>query len=317
MVLLLFAWEAAVRALDERRAHAAAIAGAIVALSFSVGVETALLLAGACVIAPLNWVARGAPARSSLLWFAAGLGFGLAMCGAVFIAMNATGVAACDSLSPAFVFAGFSGALALALVYSGSHFLISWQERLGALLLAGVVALGVVLFAYPACAAHPYAAMDPLVRAIWLKNAPESMPFASMLAQGWTAAIAFVPPIALGALALGLAIWKTQGLARRRWIAMAAAFAIAFASIFLEVRALTQLAVIGYWGAVFAGIAFARRMKAIGAMLFACILSGAGRVAAGPRAGADQHGRTYHRAYASCCAWRSLSPYLKAKSRRA
>jgi hypothetical protein len=104
--------------------------------------------------------------------------------------------------------------------------------------------------------------LDPLVRAIWLKNAPESMPFASMLAQGWTAAIAFVPPIALGALALGLAIWKTQGLARRRWIAMAAAFAIAFASIFLEVRALTQLAVIGYWGAVFAGIAFARRMKA-------------------------------------------------------
>lgn len=262
MVLLLFAWEAAIRALDERRAQAAAITGAIVALSFSVGVETALLLAGACVIAPLNWVARGAPARSSLLWFAAGLGFGLAVCGALFIAMSATGQAACDSLSSAFVFAGFSGALALALFYSGSHFLLSWQARLGALLLAGVVALGVVLFAYPVCAAHPYATMDPLVRAIWLENAPESMPFTSMLGQDWTAAIAFVPPIALGALALGLAIWKTQGLARRRWIAMAAAFAIAFATIFLEVRALTQLAVIGYWGAVFAGIAFARRIKA-------------------------------------------------------
>lgn len=262
MVLLLFAWEAAIRALDERRAHAAAIAGAIVAVSISISVETALMLACACALAPLNWVVCGKPARSSLLWLSGGLGFGLAVCGALFMATSATRVSACDSLSPAFVFAGFSGALALALLYFGSHFFISWQARLGALFLAGVVALGVVLFAYPACAAHPYATMDPLVRAIWLDNVPEAVPFATMLGQDWTAAIAFVPPIALGALALGSAIWKTQGLARRRWIAMAVAFAIAFATIFLEVRALTQLAVIGYWGAVFAGIAFARRMKA-------------------------------------------------------
>ena len=262
MVLLLFAWDAAIRSLDEERPHAAAMTGAIVALSFSVGVETALLLAGACALAPLNWVARGAPARSSLLWLSGGLGFGFAACGALFIATSATGQAACDSLSPAFVFAGFSGALAFAILYYSSRFLSSWQARFGALLLAGAVALGVLLFAYPACAAHPYAAMDPLVRAIWLENAPESTPFATMLAQDRAAAIAFVPPIALGALALGLAIGKTQGLARRRWIAMAAGFAIACVTISLEVRALTQLAVIGYWGAVFVGTIFARRMKA-------------------------------------------------------
>lgn len=262
MVLLLLSWESAVRALDGRRAHAAAVAGAIVAASISVSVETALMLAGACALAPLNWVARGAPARRPLLWLSGGLGAGLLLCGALFTATSATQEAVCDSLSPAFVVAGFSGALALAVLYSGSHFLLSWQARLGALILAGVVALGVVLFAYPACAVHPYAAVDPLVRAIWLENVPEAVPFATMLAQDWTAAIAFVPPIALGAVALGLAVWKTKGLARRRWIAMSAAFAIAFATIFLEVRALTQMAVIGYWGAVFVGIAFARRMKA-------------------------------------------------------
>lgn len=262
MVLLLFVWEAAVRALDERRAYAAAIAGALVALSISVSVETALLLAGACALAPMNWVARGEPARSALLWLAGGLGFGLFVCGALFIATSATGRAACDALSPAFVFAGFSGALAFALLYICSRYFSGWQARLGALLLAGGCALGTVLFAYPACAAHPYAAIDPLVRAIWLDNVPEAAPFVTMLAQDWTRAIAFVPPIALGALALGLAIWKTQGLARRRWIAMSAAFGIACATIFVEVRALTPLAVIGYWGAVFVGIAFARRMKA-------------------------------------------------------
>lgn len=273
MVLLLFACEAAVRALDDRRAHAAAITGAIVALSISISVETALMLACVCAFAPLNWAARGEPARSALLWLSGGLGAGLLACGALFMATSANGQAACDSLSPAFVFAGFSGALALALLYLGTPFLSAWQvfsgwqlqgwqARVAALVLAGGCTLGAVLLVYPACTAHPYTAIDPLVRAIWLDNVPEAVPFATMLAQDRAAAVAFVPPIGLGALALAFAVWRTKGLARRRWIAMAAAFAIAFATIFVEVRALTPLAVTGYWGAIFVGVAFARRMKA-------------------------------------------------------
>jgi hypothetical protein len=262
MVLLLFAWEAAVRALDERAAYAAAIVGALVALSISVGVETALMLAGACGLAPLNWVMRGAPARKALLWLAISLSIALLLCGVMFIAASTSGQAACDALSPAFIFAGLSGAGAIALLYIASPCLTNWQTRLGALVCAGAGALGAVLLAYPACAVHPYATMDPLVRAIWFDNMPEGLPFSTMLAQNGTAAIAFVPPIVLGALSLGFAIWKTQGLARRRWMAIGAAFAISCATLALEVRALTQVATLGYWGAVFVAIAFARRMQA-------------------------------------------------------
>ncbi len=262
MVLLLFVWEAAVRALDERHAHAAAIAGALVALSISVSVETAMMLAGAGALAPLNWVARGEPARKALLWLSISLCIALLICGALFIATNTSGPAACDALSSAFVFAGLSGAGAMALLYIASPRLVNWQARLGALVFAGAGALGVVLFTYPACAIHPYAAMDPLVRAIWFDNVPEALSFTSMLAQDGTAAIAFVPPIMLGAFSLAFAIWKTQGLARRRWLAMAAAFAIACATLAIEVRALTQVATIACWGAVFVGISLARRMRA-------------------------------------------------------
>jgi hypothetical protein len=66
----------------------------------------------------------------------------------------------------------------------------------------------------------------------------------------------------LGAFSLAFAIWKTQGLARRRWLAMAAAFAIACATLAIEVRALTQVATIPCWGAVFVGVSLARRMRA-------------------------------------------------------
>lgn len=262
MVLLLFAWEAAVRALDERQAHSAAIAGALVALSISVSVETALLLAGACAIAPLNWVARAGRERAALLWLAGGLGGGLSVCGALFIATSADMQAACDSLSPAFVMAGLLAALAFTILYALSALLSTWPVRLGALILAAGGALGILLFYHPACAIHPYAGMDPLVRAIWLDNVPEAAPFTTMLAQNPRAALAFVPPVALGAAALAFAVWTTQGLARRRWIALSGAFGIALATLFLEVRALTQMATMGGWGAVLIGAIFAGRMKA-------------------------------------------------------
>ena len=278
LVLLLFLFDAALRALEPERWRAAALAGALVATSLSISVETAPYLLVASAIAPLRWVALGAPAAPTLRAFAAACGCGVVVGWALFAPGGAGPETACDTISPAFVAAGVAGALGL-LAASAAPGLRTPLHRLGGLAGVGALTLAAVALTYPVCLGHPYAAVDPLVRELWLSLVSEAKPLTRYLRENPSTLILTAVPPALGALGLALGVWRAQGLARVRWSVMLAAALTAFGVTLVEVRGLSTLTVFTAFGAVpvadalFAGRDRTRPLALLGVLSTALVMS--------------------------------------------
>ena len=261
LALLILLLDAALRALDPQRPRAAALAACIGVLSLCVSAENAPLVAAACAIAPLRWMIDG-HGRSALGYSACGLGLALPLAALVFIPSGAQAARACDAFSYAYLFAGVCGGLALAALWAIAPRLRAASARALALGFVGALAAACVAAVFPECLRHPYGAIDPLVRELWLGNVPEARSFAALWREDPAHAFVLAAPLALAAAGIALAVAHARGLARMRWIALAGVGLVACALLALEVRSFWQALFTLAWGASFAALRAARRWRA-------------------------------------------------------
>ena len=275
IALLMFVYDSALRALNPATPKSALLTGALAALSIAVSVETAPLLAAACLVLVGNWVAVGAPAGPALRWLGLGLAGGFAAFYLAFATQGATAAGACDSLSSAWLTAGLASGAALLALERAARGRTRPATRFGALILAGLLAGAVVALLHPACLRHPYSAIDPLVVEAWLSKVSEAQSLRSS-ATNDAGVRALLPPAILGSLGLLWALWSTQGLASVRWFGLCAIMLAAWALTSFEVRALSQLLALAAFGAVFAAQDVVARMQArwglSGAWVFVALL---------------------------------------------
>ncbi len=261
LALLILLLDAALRALDPQRPRAAAVTACVGVISLCVSAENAPLVAAAFAIAPLRWAADG-QGRSALGYCACGLGLALPLAALVFIPAGAQAARACDAFSYAYLFAGVCGGAVLATLWAMAPRLRAASARALALVFAGALAVLCVALLFPDCLRHPYGAIDPLVRELWLGNVPEARSFAALWREDPIDALALAAPLAFAAGGIALAVMRAQGLARLRWIALAGVGLVACALVALEVRSFWQALFTLAWGASYAALRAARRWRA-------------------------------------------------------
>lgn len=249
LLLLLWILDAGLRGLRPGRSGQAALVGVLAALSLAIGVEIAPYLVLACAIAPINWALGGPQAASAMRALALGLG-GALLPAFYFFAPGGGGAAACDALSPAWLVAGLSGGAGLLALAQASDRLKTRAARFAGLGAAGLLTLGLTAALFPACLNHPYAAIDPLVRDLWLANVTEAQSIWTVLPGDAQLRWLMAAPPAVGGAALLAAVLFERGEARARWLVMLAACGIGWCLVSGEVRSLASLSLVSAFGAV-------------------------------------------------------------------
>jgi hypothetical protein len=202
---------------------AAFAAGAAIALSLAVGMETAPYVAAIGLGVSGLFALGGDGERPVARDF--GLGFA-AVSAAVFLATvppSGWGVAACDAFSVVQFALAALGGLGLAAIASLEAANRSRTRRIIALaLLAAVTALVTVRF-FPHCLAAPYADVDPRLKSMWLDQVEEAQSLLQLLrnSPGSVVARYVTPLIALGLLGLRL---RRGGWRREDWLVFVALF---------------------------------------------------------------------------------------------
>ncbi|GEP04722.1 hypothetical protein [Methylobacterium oxalidis] len=203
--------------------RAGAAAGAATALSLAVGLEALPFIAVAALFLMLDWVRLG---RERLPAFV-GFGAVLALCAPPLFALQTAphlwSVAACDALSPPWLWLAVGGGLTALACAAADARLATPAARLGfAGILGGLVVAGFVAL-YPACLGGPFTGMPQLVKDKWLHTVNEMTPLATFLESGRWEIVAFFPALLLAAL---VAAWQARRGApeRRRYFLVAALF---------------------------------------------------------------------------------------------
>jgi hypothetical protein len=227
IVLLMFMLTSLVEAIDPVHARRAGIAGVLAALSLSISIENLPFIAMLAALFVALWVVRGAAMQSTLASFGLGFGIALPVLFAGTIGRAHWFDADCDAYSAAYLFPGL--AVAAGLIALGAARLQSAAVRLGAACLAASAIVAVALLTKPVCFLDPYSGIDPLVRQIWLKNVEEALPLSRFFHDQPVAAVIYVLPILLGFAAVVAAAFREEGLARLRWLVVAALGALGLA----------------------------------------------------------------------------------------
>jgi hypothetical protein len=227
IVLLIFTLASLVEAIDPARARRAALGGVLAALSLSISIENLPFIVAFAALFVALWIARGALMKDALASFGIGLGAALPVAFVATIGRAHWFDMACDAYSAAYLVPGL--ALAAAMIALAAWRLPTKLARLAAACLAACVVLAVAAATKPICFMDPYTGIDPLVRQIWLKNVEEAMPLSRFFRNEPAAAAIYFLPIALGFAASLAAVLREQGLARLRWLLVAAISALAVA----------------------------------------------------------------------------------------
>lgn len=165
------------------------VAGTAIATSLAVGVELVVPLAIVCGFACARWACDGDHKRLSGL--SLGLIGGLAVM-AVLAPANWI-YPACDAFTRQAALAGFTGAVAMALL-AHVPFTFGRRWRIVALTGTGGAALGVIALVAPACLADPYSSVDPVIRTQWMSQVEEARGLMALTLPEWigTAGLAIV-----------------------------------------------------------------------------------------------------------------------------
>jgi len=229
IVLLVFMSASFVEAIDPAKARRAAWTGALAALSLAISVENLPFIAALAGLALVLWAMRGAPMQKALVYFGLGLGLALPLAFVLTIGPAHWADESCDAYSAAYLLPGVAGAVAMIALGIVSFRLPNRSARGLALVLAAATIVATAFLTKPVCFVDPYTGIDPLVREIWLKNVEEALPLLRFFQRQPFAAAAFALPLALGFVAMLAAVWLERGLARLRWLAVAALSALALA----------------------------------------------------------------------------------------
>ncbi|MBJ3785861.1 hypothetical protein [Devosia sediminis] len=190
-----------------RRPVGAWLAGLLAATAMAVALEAAPLIVATILAFGLAYVAD--PARSANLR-RFGLAFGGGMVLHLMLARPPTRwfEAACDMISPVYVFA----ALLVGLAYLLVSLLPAPRHSLVRLALLGVLGSGAavgVALAAPQCLRGPYGGLDPWLQDNWIAAIVEAKPWHVSLGELPVYGIVVGLPVFLGLAAAVLAFWKT------------------------------------------------------------------------------------------------------------
>ena len=204
---------AALRAL--RQPLWAWLGGLIAATALAIAIEALPGIVAAILAFGLAYVAD--PARAAnLRRFGLGFAFGM-----VFHLMLARPPAlwfeaACDMISPVYVLAGLMVGAAYLLASLLPAPRLAWQ-RLALLAILGLVAIAVVVLAYPQCLAGPYAELDPWLIDNWIAAIVEAKPWHRSLGEIPAYAVGVGVPVLIGLFA-GLAALRLERQSRLEWL---------------------------------------------------------------------------------------------------
>ncbi len=275
IVLLVFMLASLVEAIDPAYARRAAVGGVLAALSLSISIENLPFIVAFAALFVALWIARGALMKEALASFGIGLGAALPVAFVATIGRAHWFDMACDAYSAAYLIPGL--AVAAAMVVLAAWRLPTKLTRLAAASLVGCAVLAVAAAAKPVCFLDPYTGIDPLVRQIWLKNVEEAMPLSRFFRNEPAAAAIYFLPIALGFAASVAAVLREQGLARSRWLLVAAIAALAVALSCWMIRVIgfaSPIALLGgAWFIVrFHDVLTRTRWRAIAMLAFVLVL---------------------------------------------
>ncbi len=233
-----------------RKSNKAAIwAGIAAATSLAIGAETLPIIVAAIVAFGIGWVIDAAFAPR---FWRFGVSFAVAVLAHFLIATGPQDWFAvrCDALSIVYVTAGF----AVAVVFAGLARLPlpgkAWGHRLIAGL-AGAALVGAVLpELFPACAAGPFAGLDPWIKSAWLERVIEAQPFWISLVTLPAYTIAASLPILIGLATTLLRLDARRNAAWEDWLAYATLLLAAVLSLFLQIRGVRLAALLAVPGCV-------------------------------------------------------------------
>ncbi len=106
--------------------------------------------------------------------------------------------------------------------------------------------------AYPSCLKSPFAAVDPLVRALWLDNVVESLSFVAFARRWPFLGVTILLPILLGLVGAVCAAIRQHGTASLRFAAIAAIVAFGLGLGFVQVRVFASITPLALLGSVYA-----------------------------------------------------------------
>ncbi len=271
ITLLFFAVAALARAFDPNEARWAALAGACMAVSLGIGLENLPFFAVLAATPGLLFLLRGAEASKLPRAFAAGLGLTLLPVFLLTVGPQRWLIPACDALSLPWLAPALIGALGYGLLSFAGKAPLALRAAL--LVLAGGAALAPMLAFWPECLREPYAAVDPLLKSLWMDHIGENQTLRQnfTIAPGAAAMMAVPTLIGLGGALFG--VFSGRGLVRARWLLLAALLALGFVAASQCLRIFSSLAPLAGLGLIAPVAALRRRLAPRGAILAGCAAS--------------------------------------------
>jgi hypothetical protein len=233
----------------------------------AIGMETLPLVATPAGAFGMGWIATGEQKRWPTALFGVTLAAGALVLFALSIPPSRWMLPVCDALSPAWLWLAVAGGGSLTLLASmpqPARFISRAVCAFG----AAIIVCGVFLAAWPNCLAGPYAAVDPLVRDLWLSGVGEARPLLTLVVENPAGFLFFAAFILIGWAALALAVWREAR--RKPELVVALAFAsIATVVALAEMRGAPFAAAFCLFGWLYildcAFAAFAARSKGLAA----------------------------------------------------
>lgn len=221
-------------------------AGAAMAVSFAIGLETAPQMFAGMAILFAFWALDGEAEAPRTKGFAAAL-LGLTACFTVVLRPTIWSMRWCDSFGPATSDAILIAASIWIVLSFATPKLRSPAARLAVgIPLAAAGAIGAAV-REPICLTGPYGQVDPLLMRLWISKINEARGLFAQSVIGDPVAIGGLTFVALCACLAILAVERSQ---RRAWLCVAAMLGVSFAVAIVQIRA-------NYIGSAFAALPMA------------------------------------------------------------
>ncbi len=150
-----------------------AIGGLATAVSLAIGLEAAPEIIAAMAAMGVCWLTGNRDDDQRALGFAAALG-GVTLLLLAFARPHVWTEQWCDGFTPASTRATLTLAAAWWLMALSGRFARSWQPRLAVTAVLGAGAALVAWRVSPVCLSGPYAALDPFLQRVWMRNVAEA-----------------------------------------------------------------------------------------------------------------------------------------------
>ena len=227
---------------DPARRQSSFWVGLLSAVSLAISLENLPFIIGAVAIVGSHWIWAGASTRQRMKGLALGLILGVMVLFPLTVTPSLYIQGACDAFSAAhFVAICASGAACFGLARAEAA-LRTVQMRAGAAAAAGISVIAVLRATYPDCLGDPLAAIDPMLRDIWLSHVLEARPLRAFMADHPELVMPVVLPALLGLPAAMAAIFLEQGVRRAQSAALLVFVLIGCATAMWQIRALSSLA---------------------------------------------------------------------------